>query len=203
MNAPDSVQNYIALDLELNNAQDGSTPNPKIIQVGVAIGSIDHYDDNNIITRKWYLNPNESIYPFITELTGITDEDVQTKSVSHDQLATELYGLCKEFGVYKNFVTWGGGDSTELKSEFDDRNIAFKFGGHRWIDVKTWYTLHMITKGKLPNGGLSSGLSEFKLKFQGTPHRADEDALNTLRLFFAIIERQSKIYSVIEQSKSI
>jgi len=30
---------YLALDLELNNADDGSTPNPKIIQVGVAIGS--------------------------------------------------------------------------------------------------------------------------------------------------------------------
>ena len=198
-----AVQSYIALDLELNNAQDNSTPNPKIIQVGVAIGSWDHFSGDAIITKKWYLNPNEPIYPFITELTGITDEDVQTKSVSHAQLAEELYVLCQEHHVYKNFITWGQGDYAELKAEFDARNIPFKFGGHRIIDVKTFYTLHMLAKNKMPNGGLSSGLNEFKLKFQGTPHRADEDALNTLRLFFAIIERQSKMYYLINSAKDI
>jgi len=198
-----AVQNYIALDLELNNAPDNSTPNPKIIQVGVAIGSWDHYEDDAIITKKWYLDPAEPIYPFITQLTGITDEDVQTKSVSHAQLAEELYALCQEHHVYKNFITWGQGDYTELKAEFDARNIPFKFGGHRIIDVKTFYTLHMLAKAKQPNGGLSSGLGEYKLKFKGTPHRADEDALNTLRLFFAIIDKQSKLYHLVYFAKTL
>jgi len=38
-----ATEYYLALDLELNNAEDGSTPNPPIIQVGVAIGTWDHY----------------------------------------------------------------------------------------------------------------------------------------------------------------
>jgi len=198
-----AVQSYIALDLELNNAPDGSTPNPKIIQVGVAIGSWDHFADNAIITKKWYLNPEEPIYPFITQLTGITDQDVQIKSVSHAQLAEELYALCQEHRVYKNFITWGQGDYAELKAEFDARNIPFKFGGHRIIDVKTFYTLHMLAKSKMPNGGLSSGLAEFKMKFQGTPHRADDDALNTLRLFFTIVDKQTKLYYLINTAKEI
>ena len=203
MIAIDPSQNYIALDLELNNNPDGSTPTPKIIQVGVAVGNLWDFVDDNLITRKWYLDPQEPIYPFITELTGITDEDVQTKSVSHEQVAAELYHLCKEFGVYKNFVTWGGGDSTELKAEFDSRNIEFKFGGHRWVDVKTFYTLHMMAKGKLANGGLSSAMSEFKIKFKGTAHRADVDAANTLRLFFTILERQNKMYDIIDSARSL
>ena len=68
-----AVQNYIALDLELNNAPDNSTPNPKIIQVGVAIGSWDHYEDDAIITRKWYLDPEAVSY---THLTLPTNREV-------------------------------------------------------------------------------------------------------------------------------
>jgi len=63
--------------------------------------------------------------------------------------------------------------------------------------------LHMLAKSKRPTGGLKSAMAEYKLQFQGTPHRADDDALNTLRLFFTILERQSKIYNVIDTIKEL
>jgi len=194
---------YLALDLEFNNAEDGSTSNPPIIQVGVAIGTYDHYTDNSIITKKWYLNPNESIYPFITKLTGITDEDILTKSVTHKVLAEELGELLKEYKPFVNPVTWGGGDSTELKQEFDDHGISFPFFGRRWIDVKTWYVLRMIAAGKRPAGGLRSAMGIYKMNFEGTPHRADDDALNTLRLFFRILDLQTQTQHVISLAKEI
>ena len=193
----------MALDLELNNAEDGSTPNPPIIQVGVAIGTWDHYVEDSIITKKWYLNPNEPIYPFITNLTGITDEDVMTKSVSHQQLADELGELIRQYKPFVNPVTWGGGDSIELKSEMRDKDIHFPFFGRRWIDVKTWYVLQMLTDGKKPSGGLKSALGYNKMKFVGTPHRADDDALNTLRLFFHIIDKQGRLEYMKKFAKEI
>ena len=196
-----ATEYYLALDLELNNAEDGSTTNPPIIQVGVAIGTFDHYTDNAIITKKWYLNPNEPIYPFITNLTGITDEDILTKSVTHEVLAEELGALIREYKPFINPVTWGGGDSTELKQEFIDRNIAFPFFGRRWIDVKTWYVLRMIAAGKRPAGGLRSAMGLYKMNFDGTPHRADDDALNTLRLFFKIVDLQTKTQYIINLAK--
>ena len=61
--------NYISLDLELNNNPDGSTPNPKIIQVGISVGNL---NDGIILTQNWLIDPFEDIYPFITSLTGIT-----------------------------------------------------------------------------------------------------------------------------------
>jgi len=198
-----ATEYYLALDLELNNAEDGSTSNPPIIQVGVAIGTFDHYTDNSIITKKWYLNPNEPIYPFITNLTGITDEDILTKSVTHEVLAEELGALIREYKPFINPVTWGGGDSTELKQEFVDRNIAFPFFGRRWIDVKTWYILRMIAAGKRPAGGLRSAMGLYKMKFEGTPHRADVDALNTLRLFFKIVDLQSRTQYIINTVKEL
>ena len=194
---------YLALDLELNNAEDGSTPNPPIIQVGVAVGNYANYINNNFITRKWYFDPHETIFPFITRLTGITDEDVVTKSVTHQQFAEEFGDMMKLYKPFVNPVTWGGGDSSELKKEMVDRNIPFPFFGHRWIDVKTWYVLRLLANGKRPAGGLSSAMNTFKMKFQGEAHRADVDALNTLRLFFCILERQEKIQTMIEQVKEL
>jgi inhibitor of KinA sporulation pathway (predicted exonuclease) len=198
----DKNQNYIALDLELNNAQDHSTPNPKIIQVGIAIGDYEMYQQGTLVSHHWYLNPEEPIYPFITELTGITDEDVTTKSVTHEVLLTQLTGFIQRYKPFVNPITWGGGDSTELKQEFIDRQIRFPLFGRRWVDVKTWYVLHMMTKGKRPAGGLRSAMGEFKMQFEGTPHRADDDALNTLRLFFKIMERQRKMYDMMELAKN-
>jgi inhibitor of KinA sporulation pathway (predicted exonuclease) len=193
------MKKFLSLDLELNNAQDGSTPNPKIIQVGIAIGS----SSDNIIKKKWYLDPQEPIFPFITDLTGITDDDIKTHAVSHKQCAKELSNLILEHDTFVNPVTWGGGDSTELKQEFLDRGIIFPHFGRRWIDVKTWHTLNMISNGKNTSGGLRSSMSWYKLTFQGVPHRADDDAHNTLRLFFEIVNRQKTMLTMINTAKGI
>ena len=196
-------QTYVALDLELNNAKDGSTPNPKIIQVGIAWGSFDDYTDNTIQIEKWYIDPKEPIYPEITELTGITDFDISEYSVSHEQVANELSLILKKHDCFVNPVTWGGGDSTELLKEFGDNNIVFPHFGRRWIDVKTWYIYNRISLGLSFTGGLSKTLPKFGIHFNGTPHRADIDAYNTLRLFYAMIERQSKMEQLLNYSKSI
>ena len=195
-------QKYLALDLELNNADDGSTPNPKIIQVGVAIGSA-RQDPKEWITKKWYVKINDPIYPFITELTGITTQDIQQFGMTHYDIGQELSRLIKEHDVFVNPVTWGGGDSTELKDEFDKHGIEFRHFGRRWIDVKTWYTLRLLANGKRPTGGLSSAMGVYKLQFEGQAHRADVDAYNTLRLFFEILKRQKQMLDTVTLAKGL
>ena len=49
--------NYISLDLELNNLNDGNVP--KIIEVGVADGS--PFNLNEVKIFNWYVNPNKNI----------------------------------------------------------------------------------------------------------------------------------------------
>jgi inhibitor of KinA sporulation pathway (predicted exonuclease) len=195
-------QKYLALDLELNNAQDGSTPNPKIIQVGVAIGSA-RQDPKEWITKKWYVKINDPIYPFITDLTGITTQDIQQFGMTHYDIGQELSRLIKEHDVFVNPVTWGGGDSTELKDEFNQHGIEFRHFGRRWIDVKTWYTLRLLANGKRPSGGLSSAMGVYKLQFEGEAHRADVDAYNTLRLFFEILKRQKQMLDTVSLAKGL
>lgn len=199
----DINKKYLALDLELNNASDNSTTNPKIIQVGIAIGNFNDYQNDNLLSQKWYLNPEEPIFEFITGLTGITDADIVSSAVPHAQVALEIGTLIKSHECFLNPVVWGGGDSTELKSEFKNRSIAFPYFGRRWIDVKTWFLLNALANGKNSNVGLSSALTACKLKFKGIPHRADDDALNTLRLFFELLNRQYKMHQLLTSAKQI
>jgi len=193
---------YLALDLELNNSPDGSTPNPPIIQVGVAYGNYKDYVDNNIKTRKWYIDPKEPIFPFITSLTGITDDDIKNFAVSHDKIAEELSLMVSSYKI-GNPITWGGGDTVELKNEFRSRLIHFPHFGRRWTDVKTYYTFDMIADGKNPAGSLRSAMARYKMKFIGEPHRADNDALNTLRLFFNLIERHNRLHMIVKDIKEL
>jgi inhibitor of KinA sporulation pathway (predicted exonuclease) len=196
-------QNYLAIDLELNNKNDGKIP--KIISVGIAIGSPVRPD--NILTSHWYIDPQEPITPFISQLTGITDEVIQTESISHETVAEELGSIIKSWNCFTNPVVWGGGgegnDATELKDEFRDRKIDFPYFGRRVIDVKTLYVFQQIVQGKSPSGGLRKSMISYGLDFEGTPHRADVDALNTLRFFFYFLERQKKFENYRELMKEM
>jgi len=191
--------NYFALDLELNNKNDGSVP--KIIQVGVAIGNPTKPDD--IKTFSWYLDPEEKITDFIENLTGISNQLIQEKAISHEVLVKELGEIITENKCFVNPVTWGQGDANELKEEFAQRDIYFPFFGRRIFDVKTIYVFNQIVNGKSPSGGLRKSMNSYGLKFEGTPHNAEYDALNTLRFFFKLLERQKNFEDYKNLMKSI
>jgi DNA polymerase III epsilon subunit-like protein len=179
---------YFSLDLELNNKSDGTVP--KIIEVGIAWGS--PMSLGEIRTHNWYLDPGEKIVPFITKLTGITDEIIEQKSVSHETLAQELGDLLTVNSVFANPILWGQEDARMLLNEFKEREIKFPFFGRRVFDVKHLYVFDQITLGNSPNGSLKSAMSFNKLKFKGTAHTAAADAENTLKLFFHYISRQRR-----------
>ena len=187
---------FLALDLELNQ------PSGKIIQVGIAIGDKNTRFEDYIV-RKWYIDPQEPISEFINDLTGITDSDIRAEAYSHEHVARELGELIREHKVFVNPVTWGGGDSVELLAEFCKNHADFPHFGRRWIDVKTWYTYLMLTRGKAASGGLASAMGYFKLHFKGQAHRADVDAQNTLALFFKLLERQAKLESILDSAKNV
>jgi ATP-dependent DNA helicase DinG len=179
--------NYFSLDLELNNKNDGTVP--KVIQVGVALGET----SENIKTYSWYVDPQEPIAPFITELTGITDEMIAEKSVPLSQVAEDLGNLLNEEKPFCNPIVWGANDANQLKNEFRQNGIYFPFFGRRVVDVKTIFVYLEQVNGRSPKGGLRGAMNKYKCPFIGSAHRAEVDAYNTLRFYFALQERQKAL----------
>ena len=183
------------LDLEMNQ------PSGKIIQIGAVIGDT----MTGTITQRLriYINPGEPIDPYITELCGISQDQINQEGIP----LADGYRILKDFhqkhSSFINPVTWGGGDSQEIYDQLDEDSRKDWCFGRRWIDVKTWYTYLMLTRGKAPSGGLASAMGYFKLHFKGKAHRADVDAANTLALFFKLLERQAKLESILDSAKNV
>jgi len=177
-------QNFISLDLELNQ------PSNRIIQVGVAIGNAQQKSEEYVV-KKWYLNPNEPIDKFITELTGITNGNISSYSVSHTTVARELTELIKEYNPWLQPVVWGYDDAGQLRREFERNNVEFKHFGGRWLDVKTVYNFLQFSQNESPNGNLQQAMSVQGSWFDGDTHRADVDARNTLKFWFDLMQKQN------------
>ena len=189
---------FFALDLEMNQAEN-SAHTGKIIQVGLAIGNL----EQNIKEYElfdWYVDPNEKIYPRITELTGITNQDIQEKSTHLEDIYNKINERIYHYNCYPNPVVWGAGDTSLLKQTFIEQLGYCKMFGHRDIDVKTLHTFFQLSKDKSTSSSLKSALSNIKIKFEGEAHRAHHDAANTLFLFSELLKRQRATNKIFEEA---
>jgi inhibitor of KinA sporulation pathway (predicted exonuclease) len=206
-----TTQNFLSLDLEMNKPTEfevqgeNSVPTGtgKIIQIGISIGNFTMDDPNAYISRSWYIDPKEPISPEITQLTGINDFTVQKYGVPLEKVAEELSSLIIQYNTFTNPVQWGIGDARILLEEFQQNGITFKHFGHRVIDVKQVYIFNECVQGRQMKGSLKSAMGRYKMKFDGKPHDAMDDAKNTLKLWFELLVRQRDILEGLSGIKQI
>lgn len=179
-----SEQTYFCLDLEFNQ------PSAKLIEVGLAFGRVSQSLEE-LTVRNWCLDPGEAISPEIEALTGISDQLIADKAVSLARMRDEFADLLGQHpGRFLSLLTWGVDDVDALKTTLAQAGLASLPLGHRFFDVKTAWSFLRMSQGKSAKGGLSSAMQTRSLRFVGSPHRAGNDALNTLWLFFNMLERQ-------------
>ena len=184
----------MVLDCEFNQ------PSRKCIQIGAAV-----YDPRSAAchgTFETYVNPGEPISEYITDLTGISDKDVQGAPN-----ILEAFNMLKDFHkkhkAFRNPLVWGSGvrnDSLALYEEYcdhvlnkDDHDIdqpdIENFMGWRVIDAKTLYvSMQLFEDGKYA-GGLSDSMKELGLTFEGEKHRALTDARNTFTIWYYLTRK--------------
>jgi inhibitor of KinA sporulation pathway (predicted exonuclease) len=170
----------MSLDLELNK------PSGKIIQVGVAIGDL--ITQEILHTYSTYINVEEILDPFIINLTGIKQSDVDNGTTLF-QVYDELKAIHKAYECFRNPLTWGGGDTQELKKQLcitDDEMFLF---GRRWIDVKTIFLTYQIANNQSKQAGLAKALVKMGLQFKGKKHNAVDDAINTFYMYVELLKR--------------
>jgi inhibitor of KinA sporulation pathway (predicted exonuclease) len=172
---------FTALDLEMNQ------PSGTIIQVGAVIGDI--FTGQIFAEMSSCVKTSEQIRPDITQLTGIEQSDVDSARTLPEVYA-ELAKLHKEYGAFVNPLTWGGGDSAELKAQLP-KEVPWCFG-RRWIDVKTLFVSWRIANKQPIQGGLAKSMTKVDLQFKGRKHNAVDDAKNTLFMYGAMLKKLTR-----------
>ena len=93
-----SIEVFTALDLEMNK------PSGKIIQIGAVTGNI--YTGEVLERLSVFINPNEEIDPFITQLTKIKQDDINSGSTLEEGYRL-LQKMHEKHKAFCNPITWG------------------------------------------------------------------------------------------------
>jgi inhibitor of KinA sporulation pathway (predicted exonuclease) len=187
--------NYLSLDLELNT---NGKETDEITEVGITVGNFGgiFLKDSKIVKIKKPLHPRS------TELCGITQQDVDN-GCELSEVAEWLSIIIDTHKPFVNPVVWGIGDSVELLNEFKSNGIDFPYFGRRIIDVKHHFLFVEAANGRALSGGLRASMAKHKLNFIGEPHRAVNDAHNTLRFYFHLLQRQRKLEEMLQTAQQI
>ena len=178
----------VVLDLEATAGQDdrGRQTNNCIIDVGAV------YLDETLTVRGTFqslVKPTEPITPFITKLTGITPEMVESQpgfaevGPAFEHWAAGLAGNLKKVRL----AAWGNYfDIPLLRKNYYDAGLDFPFNGTA-LDVKTLAFLWLSQSGRRTDKiSLEFFADHFKIPVDGTWHRALTDAQVTAGTLAAV-----------------
>ena len=173
------------LDLEMNK------PSRSIIEIGAVCLDLKSGQMSN--TFRTYVDPKEVIDPFITQLTGITQLDVDGEPSLTEALNSFVAWMTK-VGCQKTVGAWGS-DWHMVLNEFKKHGIEFEHPKH--IDIKV---MGMVLRCAFPNTKSKSGLANtcalFNIDMVGKQHRALDDALNTAKLLYKF-KQMTEVYNQI------
>jgi DNA polymerase-3 subunit epsilon/ATP-dependent DNA helicase DinG len=169
---------YVALDLETTGL------NPKRDAI-TEIGVVKFRDEQVLETWSSLVNPQRPIPYRVQQLTGITQEDVDT-APSFRSLSGKILSFVKNYPIVGHSVSFDLG--------FLNRQGLFL--SNSTIDTFELASILMPHVARYSLGKLAEALN---IRFP-TRHRALEDALATKDLFLALVEQASKLdLSVIQE----
>ena len=174
-----------AIDIELErpcsdpNAPDSVIQKEKIIQIGCVI----FCDVTHRILKEvcWNINIGVPISSYIKELTGITQEEIDS-GVSLEFALKNLQKILVRKSASKRILTWGALDLVCIGEEAEREGLEWRYK-YSALNVKHLYQLSREFKGQSSRHGLKAAMELSGLKFEGSQHNALVDAKNTAKLF--------------------
>ena len=169
---------FVVLDLETSGAS------PKTGSAITEIGAVKVCGGQVLGTFKTFVNPGTSLPPFITELTGITDEML----VDAPRIESVLPLLFEFLGSERTTVFVAHNAPFDLS--FLRASAALH--GYSWPNFRVIDTVKaarfVLTKDDVPNYQLGTLALYFRTEIAPS-HRALDDALATVDVLHGIIER--------------
>jgi ATP-dependent DNA helicase DinG len=170
---------YMTIDAEMNQ------PSGNIIQIGYCVGDI--FTGNIIESDTIFVNPQEQLTPYIMDLCGITQAQVDGGGTVKEGYL-RLLDVATLHSLPTNIITWGCGDHECLRQQSGLANEKWRFG-RRYTDVKTIWCAYAQANGLKMAGGLSTTMGKLGLEFAGRKHQAEDDASNTFDVYVELLRR--------------
>ncbi len=173
--------NYIIVDLEATCWKDPKPEKMETIEIGavklnasLAKGSSD----------SWFVQPVEEpiLSDFCKELTHIKQEDIDSAPKFPQAFADFVYWTGFNTSNGDILCSWGGWDKRQLLMDCGRHGIRYPFGKNH-INIKV---LFAIQQGIKPCS-TKKALNRLGITFDGTPHRALDDARNITKIAQAIL----------------
>lgn len=178
VNAHVSTRRYLVLDLEATCDDQGSVPREEmeIIEIGAVLlepGSWRIREEFNCFVRPVR---NPQLTEFCTHLTSIGQVDIAQAPGFIDAIK-RMQDWLRPFRLTA-WGSWGNYDRRQIQQDADFHGIAFPINAPHF-NLKDRFSKRL----KLPRRpGLSRALDIAGLSFEGTHHRAIDDARNITRL---------------------
>lgn len=112
-------KNQAFLDAEYLSARYKKGSIEDVISVGVIITNPAHEELDRFYSTV-RLRPGHKLPPLITELTGLTNDDLES-APDYEDVMTELISMIRKYQVGKICV-WGG-DKTSFQRDYESRNL--------------------------------------------------------------------------------
>jgi inhibitor of KinA sporulation pathway (predicted exonuclease) len=172
-----SPTHYVVIDLEATCGGDYSFPRDEmeIIEIGAVL--VDAETLQPVRELQTFVRPmrHRTLTPFCTQLTTITQADVDA-APRFPQAIFKLRELLR--GTEALFCSWGGYDRNQFERDARYHRIALPLG-QRHLNLKEAFSKRL---GESRQYGTGQALRRVGLSFQGTHHRAIDDARNIARL---------------------
>lgn len=193
-------KNQAFLDAEYLSARFKKTSIEDVISVGVVITNPEHEELDRFYSTV-QLTRGHKLPPLITELTGLTNEELEF-APSYEDVMTELIGLIKKWQVGKICV-WGG-DKNNFQRDFESRNLEKPLKRSVAKFISTFENIQKDVSLDI-TGGLDANLSLADMKTicglgGHVAHNALNDAEDMLECI-RIIERDEMKYDGIEAAE--
>jgi inhibitor of KinA sporulation pathway (predicted exonuclease) len=198
----------IAIDLEMN--ADGLSNVNEIIQLGYTI-----FDTNGtmLYTGGDYIKTGIPLFPYITGLTGISQNEIDTRGVSLVQAINNMQFYWHGYtgDKFQQIIEWGAGDRKQIDAEimalgiFEDSTPDLSMNevfGRGTLNLKAVYQMMAPRLGFSRKGGLKAVMQRLNVPFEPYKdqvavnsyrqrgfHDARTDSLMTAKVFLALQEK--------------
>lgn len=176
--------NFFVLDLEATCWQGNAMDRRQEI-IELAAYSVNGYREWNDTFQR-FIKPvdHPRLSAYCTELTGITQEQVN-KAKRFEFVFGEFQDWMDTHDQPQLLCTWGSKDMIIIREECKAHDIDCR-SLPKSINLKAQYAaMHSLGK----EAGLKKALEQTGIEFEGSHHRAIDDAYNTARLFLHYLDQ--------------